>query len=385
MTIKVSKPAINIREELADLKQDTGLKGQELMRADTAQEARTAISAGRKNMIINGAMNVAQRGTSFAAVDDDEYTLDRFWYNMNGINSVYTVTQDSDAPDGFASSLKLDVTTADTTIGAGNWSMLNYTFEGQDVQHLKKGTASAESVTVSFWVKSNITGTYAVLLWDAPNSRQNTKSYTINAADTWEYKTITYAGDTTGTIDNDNTDGLQLRFILTIGSTYTGGSEGISAHSGNATSHAANHAVNLASSTSNYLNITGVQLELGSVATEFEHRSYGEELALCQRYFERVRLADRYQGKLHTTTQAHFTYNYRVKKRATPSLSGGICTNIFDGTSYNGSYSSKDHDGISAESVTYRIIAASSMGTPIYRNLAGYGLGFDLDAEIPIE
>ena len=204
MTIKVSKPAINIREELADLKQDTGLKGQELMRADTAQEVRTAIGAGRRNIIYNGAMQVAQRGTSFAAADA-VYTVDRFKFWAN--HGVFTLTQDSDAPAGFGSSLKIDCTTADTSIAAGSYVEFAQYLEGQDLQNLKKGTAGALPVTLSFWVKTNKTGTYQVNILDTDNSsRFISKSYSVSTADTWEKIELTFVGDTTGVLNNDNDD-----------------------------------------------------------------------------------------------------------------------------------------------------------------------------------
>lgn len=246
---------------------------------------------GRRNLIINGAMQIAQRGTSFTGVGTNHtYSIDRVGYQEGGgATPAYTITQESDAPSGFAHSFKIETTTADSNMGTSKYTQIHYPFEGQDLQHLKKGTSDAQQVTLSFWVKSNVTGTYAVLLWDSPNGRQNTSSYTISASGTWEYKTITFGGDTTGTIDNDNTEGLAIKFILGVGTDYTGGYEGPSAHSGNTKSYAAKHAVNVASTVGNYWQITGIQLEAGSVATPFEHRSYGEELALCSRYYHEIK------------------------------------------------------------------------------------------------
>jgi len=287
MTIKVSKPAINIREELADLKQDTGLKGQELMRADTLAEARTAIGAGRKNIIYNGAMKVSQRGTSFAAVANGAYTLDRwrFWGNAG----AFTVTQDSDAPAGFGSSCKVDCTTADTSLSASDYLEIVQNLEGQDLQSWKKGTADALPITMSFWVKTNKTGTYQVNFVDEDNSRRFiSRAYSVSSADTWEKIEFTCSGDTTGAFNNDNGDSLMIEWWFGAGTNFTSGTIPTSwtAHSNG--NRAASLNVNLADSTSNYWQITGVQLELGSVATEFEHRSYGEELLLCQRYYYKI-------------------------------------------------------------------------------------------------
>jgi hypothetical protein len=170
-------------------------------------------------------------------------------------------------------------------LAAGDIVIFSQRFEGQDLQHLQKGTSSAKSLTASFWVKSSKTGTYILEIDDNDNARNINKSYTVNAANTWEYKTITFEGDTTGTLDNDNGFSFRVIFWLAAGSDW---SSGTLATSWGPTTNA-NRAVgnvNLADSTSNEFYITGVQLEVGTVATEFEHRSYGEELALCQRYFQ---------------------------------------------------------------------------------------------------
>ena len=244
---------------------------------------------GRRNLIINGAMQVAQRGTSVTGITaHGYYTVDRFKIGYSSLGT-WTQSQDSDAPDGFSSSLKFECTTTDPSPAAGDYFLFYYSFEGQDLQHLKKGTSSAESVTASFWVKSNKTGTYILELLDSNNSyRHINKSYTVNVSGTWEYKTITFEGDTTGTLNNDNTQSLILEFFLAAGSTYAGGSAlqtswGVSDNPSRAVGQ-----VNLGDTTSNYFQITGLQLEVGETATPFEHRSYGEELALCQRYYQEL-------------------------------------------------------------------------------------------------
>jgi len=297
-------------------------KARELADVIGTQSTTENVLQGRRNLIINGAMQVAQRGTSFSGVNSNNvYTLDRFAYQAGGgAAPVFTITQQADAPSGFANCYKIETTTADSDMSTANYVQISYPFEGQDLQQLNKGTSDAKEFTLSFWVKSNVTGTYAVLLWDSPNSRQNTASYTVNASGVWEYKTITFAGDTTGTIDNDSTVGLEIKFVLGVGTDYTGGSEGPSAHSGNTQSYAANHAVNVAGIVGNTWQITGVQLEVGTVATPFEHRSYGEELALCQRYYEKrvVRAASSSWG-LGSSETLNRTFN--VTKRAAPTIS----------------------------------------------------------------
>jgi len=243
--------------------------------------------SGRKNLIINGAMQVAQRGTSETGVTASAYHIDRLKSFLTSLGT-WTVTQDGSGPSGFANSLKYDCTTADASPAAGDSMFIASRLEGQDLQSLKKGTADAESFTLSFHVKSNKTGTYQVNFYDADNTRIIGGTYTIDAADTWEKKELTFAGDTTGTLDDDNLLSLQIEWWLGSGTNYTSGAVPTSWEAVSDADRNAGGTVNLADSTSNYLNITGVQLELGSTATDFEHRSYGEELALCQRYYCRI-------------------------------------------------------------------------------------------------
>jgi len=253
------------------------------------QNLPTAGPLSNRNLVINGAMQVAQRGTSSSSLTSgNNFILDRWRTYIQDIGT-YTISQASDAPTGFRYSYKVDCTTADASPSAADDMTFYCNFEGQDFQHLKKGTASAESVTLSFWVKSNKTTTGQVNFRDQDNSRMISGTYTINSADTWEYKTITFVGDTSGVLDNDNAASIQLQWYLDSGSNFTSGS--INSSWGSDT--AANRNVNnfgLASSTDNYWQITGVQLEVGSVATPFEHRSYGDELARCQRYYGKIRL-----------------------------------------------------------------------------------------------
>jgi len=241
-----------------------------------------------KNLIINGNMAIAQRGTSFSASTSALYCLDRFYYiSVAGAGgSVYTITQDTDAPSGFSNSLKIDVATADTSIAANEGTQIEHRIEGQNLQQLAFGTSDAKSLTLSFWVKSNKTGTYvARLLQPDASSRMISQAYTISSANTWEKKTITVSGDTSGVINDDNGAGLHITWWLTAGTDYQSGSMPTDWQSYSNGDTAVGQ-VNLADSTSNYLNIAGVQLETGTTATPFEHLQYGQQLALCQRYFQ---------------------------------------------------------------------------------------------------
>jgi len=241
-----------------------------------------------RNIIINGDMSIAQRGTSQASAGSSvgSYdTVDRFAF-ANQNMGAFTISQDTDVPSaqGFAKSLKLDCTTADASPATNDYLILQQPLEGQNLQYLKKGTSSAESLTVSFWVKSNKTGTYITQLRDNDNSRNISKSYTIDTADTWEKKTITYAGDTTGTLDNDNNNSFALQFWLGAGTNFTSGTLATSWESITNANRAVGN-VNLADSTSNEWYITGVQLEAGT-ASDFEFLPYDVNLKRCERYYQ---------------------------------------------------------------------------------------------------
>ena len=236
-----------------------------------------------RNLIINGAMQVSQRGTSFDGAE--QYLCDRWRFGRatDGYNLGWS--QSTTAPDGFANSLKLDVTTADTSLNADVFALVQQRFEGQNLQMLKKGTSAAESVTVSFYVRSAKTGTYILELIDKDNSdRHISKSYTINSADTWEYKSITFEGDTTGALDNDANRSLDVNWWLAAGSDRNSGTLATSWQASDDTDRAVGQ-VNIFDSTDNDWYITGVQMELGEQATPFEHRSFADEMYRCRRYF----------------------------------------------------------------------------------------------------
>ena len=285
--------------------------------------------SGRKNLIINGAMQINQRGTTATGGSSALHYggCDRWRMYQENTATAYTLSQDSNSPDGFGSSYKIDVTTADSTLDAADRADFIYRFEGNELQHLKKGTASAESVTLSFWVSSPKTGTHIVEFYDLDNTRQISKAYTVNSANTWEYKTITYAGDTTGAYGNDANASVQISFWLMAGSNFTSGTLNTSWGSVTGANRAVGQ-VNVMDSTSNNFYLTGVQLELGSTATDFEHRSYGEELALCQRYFEKLGNPDGVSGNVffgitsatNATSARGPRIDFKVTKRATPTI-----------------------------------------------------------------
>ena len=243
---------------------------------------------GRRNMVINGAMQVAQRGTSFTSVSTSAYHLDRFRTGMGDTTARFTVTQATAELNGFANSFKYDCTTAEASLANGNARLFFHTrLEGQDLQQIKKGTSDAEKVTVSFYVKSNKTGTYTLELNDLDNTRSNSQTYTISSSNTWERKIITFDADTTGAFDDDNALSLIIYWHLIAGTNYTSGTFNTSWATSTNANRVSSSQVNIGDSTDNTWEITGIQLEVGSQATPFEHRSFGEELALCQRYFSK--------------------------------------------------------------------------------------------------
>jgi len=276
----------------------------------TAYIADGAFQANR-NLVINGAMQVAQRGTS-GATGNGYNSVDRFRIASGGTSQwALTQTQETDAPTGFSKSTKYSCVTAETTLDAADWAGIQYTFEGQDLQHLSYGSASAQSITLSFWVKSSATGTFGVSLFQPNDSRIIGSTYTISSANTWEQKIITFAGDTTGIIDNVNTEGLRIYWLLAAGSIYTG-TDNTSWKAYTSNAFADGHAVNLIDSTSDNFYLTGVQLEVGDTATPFEHRSYGDEFAKCQRYYE--------YGRIAQVDTPVITGSFVVLKRAAPTM-----------------------------------------------------------------
>ena len=292
-----------------------------------------------KNIIINGDMSLAQRATSATGkTSNGYYTVDRFQAVITS-QGTWTHAQSTDVPtgQGFAKSLKIDCTTADASPAASDKLQLRQKIEGQNLQYLKKGTSSAESLTLSFWVRSNKTGTYIAEIFDTDNSRQISQSYTISSADTWEKKTLTFAGDTTGTLNNDNGDSFECVFWLGAGSDFTSGTLSTTWTS-NTNANRAVGQVNLADSTSNEWYITGVQLEAGTSASDFEFLPVDVNLHRCERYFETGQPEFFVISRYNSSLSYGHAYSYRVKKRSTPSIGrlNGTSTISFHGAGQGG-------------------------------------------------
>ena len=241
-------------------------------------------SLGRRNLIINGDMRIDQRNAGASVTVNANavfHAVDRFGAVGQGSDGVFTIQQSTTAPAGFYNSVVATVTTADASIGSVQEYGMDYQVEGYDVAHLNFGTADAQTITLSFWVRSSLTGTFGGSLRNSAANRSYPFSYSISSADTWEQKTVTISGDTSGTWLKNNMIGMMLFWSLGTGSSLNGTA---GAWAGTNYTGVAGQ-TNLIGTNGATFYITGVQLEVGSVATPFEHRSYGEELALCQRYF----------------------------------------------------------------------------------------------------
>jgi hypothetical protein len=282
--------------------------------ADTLGGSVAPSSSVMRNRIINGAMVIDQRNAGAAVTTTGSYPVDRFLIALNSDGAV-SAQQDSVAPSGFVKSLKWTTTTADGSLAAGQLNQVRQAIEGFNTADFMWGTANAATVTVSFWVRSSLTGTFAGSLRNNAGDRSYVFTYAISAANTWEYKTVTIAGETTGTWLTTNGVGIFLTFDLGTGSTYqtTAGSWA----AGNFWSTSG--AVPVIGTLNATWQVTGVQLEKGTQATSFEYRQYQQELALCQRYYEiglQRHRVDPFPGALGASVY------FAVTKRATPTVTG---------------------------------------------------------------
>ena len=325
--------------------------------------------SGRRNVVINGAMMVSQRGNQSATSSAGYYACDRF-YTSNGSDAAVAVNQSTDSPDDFGFSYHLDCTTAETSIAAGQYFLIQYRMEGQDVQRFNKGTSSAKQFALSFYVKATKTGIYTVELEDTDNQRQISK--TINVADTnWNRYVLIYPADTSGAFNNDKNNSLSINWWLLSGSTYNGGTVNTSSWASiTAANRVSGSNVNAMDSTSNDFRLTGVQLEVGDQASTFEHRTFGDELSLCQRYFQKYACTDQEwiyvegNGVQYKWWQSHFN-----PMRSTPTVDvSGLSTG--SGTSFAGGSGEVSSLAVTSTSVgasngrvSYRVTGSATWGT----------------------
>ena len=326
-----------------------------------------------KNIVINGDMQIARRNTSVASITTSNYyTLDR-WKLLNSSLGTFTMSQSTDVPSGygFANSLKLDNTTADATPSASDYLAIIQSFEGQNLQYLKKGTANAVSLTASFWVKSTKTGTFICEL--EAGTRSISKSYTVSASNTWEFKTITFAGDTSGTITNNNASGMTFYFWLGVGTDFSSGT--LATSWGTQTN--ANRAVgqvNIADSTSNDFLITGVQLEAGTSATDFEFLPYDINDYRCKRYYQKTETGiykhvGNWQGIAWSGTAHTGSIATDVQMRTNPTLSYAGTWQVYGGGGVGGGYTPS---GSNIDSGGYMSVAMSGTSRASSQVLGAY-------------
>ena len=291
--------------------------------SDGTCSANITNNLSNRNIIINGAAQVNQRGT-LTGQTSSVYFVDRFRAAMSGAGT-WSLSQSTDSPDGFSSSMKLDCTTANTSLAESSFMMIQQKIEGQNVQAFAKGTSAAKQFAVSFYIKSNVSGTYTAEIQDNDNNRIASKTFTVSDGN-WNRYSLIFPADTTGAFDNDNAQSMDIKIWLLAGTNYTSGTLNTSSWATKVNANRVSSSnVNLASSTSNELYITGVQLEVGSVVTDFEHRSFAEQERLCQRYFFRQNAEHQYtryacHGQCPSANGAQMVYPLPVRMRANPTL-----------------------------------------------------------------
>ena len=323
MTVIINKPGFNLREALTSLKRKIGIKGAELMAAETVSDVYTSLNPVMfRNRVHNGDMRIDQRNSG-ALVTGGSYAVDRFLTVTTGITSLSVSSQQVvDAPTvaGFKYSYKITTTAAATAYGTGGRYGILHRIEGLNVIDFGFGTSSASPVTISFWVKTSLPGLYSVCIYNSNSDRGYPATYTITSAGTWEYKTVIIPGDITGTWTADNTRCFQVEWCLGADSSRSGtantwNSSFVTGSTGN---------TRLSDTLNATFQLTGVQLEKGTVATPFEHRPYSTELALCQRYYYKQAIY------MQSYTAAGQDYSIQqqhpVRMRASPTVTLGTQT-----------------------------------------------------------
>ena len=307
-----------------------------------------------QNLIINGNMMIDQRNTTQTG---NGYSVDR-WAIFDNTSATYTLAQDSSAPTGFINSLKFTTTGTDTSIGSTEQCVIYHQIEGYNIADLNWGTANAKTVTLSFYVRSSLTGTFAGSLGNNGYARSYPFTYTISSADTWEQKTITITGDTTGTWLTTNGVGISLRLAIAAGSSFeaTAGAWA----SGNYFS--VSGATNVVGTASSTFYITGVQLEANTAATPFENLQYGQQLARCQRYY--IKITDPAAcGVAAGGNSARNSIFLPVTMRANPSVLASGTFSFYNGAATRTGTAAGYYPGISAQVIQVDFTLSSAFTT----------------------
>ena len=333
-----------------------------------------------RNLVINGAMQVAQRATEVTGVTDSGYKAVDRWQNQTGTLGTFTMSQSTTSPDGFAFSQKYDCTTADASPASTDFLIFQHRIEAQNLQHLQYGTSGAKRITLSFHVRSNKTGTYIAELSHGDATSKNQQSYTINSANTWEKKTLTYVGQTSDAINNDNGIGMFIQFWLGAGSAFTSGTLTQNTWANTDNANRAVGQVNLADSTDNEWYITGVQLEVGEQATPFEHRSFHDEFMRCQRYYQEIH-GGSCEPSSSSVVETSFT-RLPMRAAATGSVSAAIDIEDPNVTTYTQSSGAIAIGNATARAEKIGLSNFSSLGTSKSFFIKTTGGHIQLDAEL---
>ena len=351
MTVRIEKPEFNLREKLTELDRPIGLKGSELMRTNTVQESRDLIGAGRKNMVINGSFLIDQRnsGAELSITSNNKFSADR-WTHNNDTFTHYKTQRKNDADIatiGTEYYLRATITATDS-VGNSQSHQIENNLEGYTVKHLNLGTQGAKQCTLSFWVRCSIPGFFGGSLQNSAYNRCHPFSYTVDTANTWEHKTFTFNtyGFTTGSFNTANDVGLRLAFSLGNGNSRLSSADKWHA----STIFSVSRETRLVEFNGATLDIAQVQLEVGKVATEFEHRNFDEELRLCQRYYWRLDNGANQAGAQWLYKIGHggndgyrrVTVNHPVPMRGSPSVTNISLTNTgtASGVQFNGTHTS---------------------------------------------
>ena len=322
-----------------------------------------------RNLIINGAMNVAQRGTSSTGVGASSayLTFDRYKIIVGGTDGRLTMTQDSSAPSGFANSLKLDCTTADTSIASGEFLILRQMIEGQNLQAFAKGTSDAKPFAVSFYVKGNASATYNCVLGDEDNTRQSVRQFTVGTD--WSRVELTFPADTTGAFDDDNANSLEFNIILHAGSDLTSGSLNENVWEARDFTKQGSGISSFFDSTDRTFFLTGVQLEVGQNPTSFEVEPFERTLRKCQRYYDQTEWAGLGVGSAY----ANGAWNYQplhhnVKMRADPTVTFSV-----------------SNEGTWGTSQTHSVVARNEHWSQLYHKSSAAVLDLYLGSELTMK
>ena len=392
MTVRVNKSAFNIREKLSELAVKFGLKGTELARAETVQDARDLVSAGRKNIVINGDMRIDQRGlgtVSGTAV----FGVDRFKLDFaNGSNTTQRYALSSaDGPPTEKFNYALRLTSGGDLTTSSSYVQVTYGIEHTDIfnsgwNYNYTGSGSTNNnLTVSFWVRSSVSSDVNwMFLTHKATAQVFRPEATRLTAGVWKKVIAKIPPNSNINFDNTTDLGASIYLFPHVGSSFTSTPTNLNGWEAWSGSKYGITNSTWGGSSGATFDLTGVQIEVSDNATEFERRTTGEELALCQRYYEKIQPSNRVQGKMHTGTQAHFSLPFKVTKRTIPTVVSAECaySSMWDGTStYNSSVTFGD-DGIGAYDVTFRLTLSSTYSGADYRNIGGYGLVCAITAEL---